>query len=217
MTMPALLDSWPLFGLRLRCRRAELRLIREADLDDLIRLLPADVEHDPRAGQFPGQDRDGYRRTWLLQSYWRSLGTWSPSAWFLDLLVSADGEPVGIQTLEAAQFGVLGTVDTASWLVPAARGRGLGVAMRMAVLGFAFDHLGAAAAISSAVPANDASLGVSRRIGYQPNGTSFSDSEDGRIELSHLRLTADQWRASGLGAEVMVHGAEPARPWFGLP
>jgi len=213
---PAEAAVWPLFGLLLRCRSAELRLLREDDLPLLAAMLPDDVEHDPRAEFFGGLDRDANRRRWLLQTYWRSLGTWSPSSWLLDLLVQRDGQPVGVQTLEADQFGVLRTVDTASWLIPAARGRGTGVAMRTAVLGLAFDHLGALAAISSAEPANAASLGVSRRVGYEPNGVSFSDSEHGRIELTHLRLTADRWRASGLGRDVTVTGLEPCRPWFGV-
>jgi RimJ/RimL family protein N-acetyltransferase len=215
VAIPPALPGWPLFGLRLRCRGVELRLAREGDLRPLAELMPADVEHDPHAELLGGLDREANRRRLLYQTYWRSLGTWSPSSWYLDFAVTSDGALVGMQSLEADQFPVLRTVDTASWLATAARGRGIGVAMRMAVLGLAFDNLGAEAAITAAVSTNAASLGVSRRIGYQPNGLSFSDSEQGRIELTHLRLTAGAWRASGLGGEVSVRGLEPGRPWFG--
>lgn len=215
--IPLALPGWPLFGLRLRCRGVELRLAREGDLGPLADLMPADVEQDPHAELLGGLDREANRGRLLYQTYWRSLGTWSPSSWYLDLVVTRDGELVGMQSLEADQFPVLRTVDTGSWLAAAARGRGTGVAMRMAVLGLAFDYLGAEAAITAAVSSNAASLGVSRRIGYQPNGLSFSDSERGRIELTHLRLTAGAWRASGLGGEVSVSGLEPGRPWFGQP
>ena len=37
----------------------------------------------------------------------------------------------------------------------------------------------------------------------------------GVAELTHLRLTAEQWRESGLGGEVTVHGWDGCAPWFG--
>jgi RimJ/RimL family protein N-acetyltransferase len=211
------LPDWPLFGLRLRCREVELRLARESDLPHLAASRPGDYEHHPRAEMFEGLDAGQNGRRLTCQEIWRSLGTWSPSSWCLDMVVTRDGAVVGVQTLEADDFPVLRTVDSGSWLIPGARGRGVGVAMRTAVLGFAFDHLGAVAAISSADPDNAASLGVSRHIGYTGNGVSLANSGHGPIELAHLRLTAGQWRASGQGRDVTVTGFEPCQPWFGPP
>jgi RimJ/RimL family protein N-acetyltransferase len=130
--------------------------------------------------------------------------------------VESDGAVVGIQVLEAEQFPVLRTVGSGSWLIQGVRGRGIGVAMRLAVLGLAFDHLGALAAVTSARTDNAASLGVSRRVGYSDNGVSLTDSGQGVVELSQFRLTAPAWQAAGHGAEVTVTGFEPCRPWFGL-
>ena len=62
-----------------------------------------------------------------------STWTWSPSSWLLDFAVIYDGAVVGVQTLEADRFPTLRTVDSGSWLVMSVRGRGVGVAMRMAV------------------------------------------------------------------------------------
>jgi RimJ/RimL family protein N-acetyltransferase len=208
--------GWPLFGLRLHCRSVRLRAVRQDDLGELAAIRPDDYEHHPRAELFDGLDLRENRRRLSYQEYWRSMGTWSPSSWCLDLVVEVDGERVGVQSLEADGFPVRRTVDSGSWLIPRARGRGHGVAMRMAVLGLAFDHLGAVAAITSALTGNAASLGVSRRIGYQPNGVSLNDSGHGAIELTHLRLLAADWQRSGLGREVTVTGFEPCRPWFGL-
>jgi RimJ/RimL family protein N-acetyltransferase len=85
--------------------------------------------------------------------------------------------------------------------------------MRTAVLGLAFDHLGAAAAISSATVSNAASLGVSRRIGYAENGRSrIVDTSGEVVDLQNFLLTAAHWP----GADVEVTGLEPALPWFGL-
>jgi RimJ/RimL family protein N-acetyltransferase len=192
-----------------------LRSVREADLPRLAEVLPDDYELNPRAELLSGLDIAGNRRRILCQDYWRAMGTWSPSAWCLNFAVEYGGDVVGVQSLEANDFPTVRTVDSASWLVQPVRGRGIGVAMRMAVLGLAFDHLDARAAITSARTDNAASLGVSRRIGYTDNGVSLNASSQGVVELIHLRLTADGWRASGLGGEVTVEGLAACLPWFG--
>lgn len=207
--------EWPFFDLRLRCGPVVLRPVTDADLPRLSELLPGDLDLDPRVERFAALDDLRDRRRLFAQGIWRSRGTWSPASWCLDLAVERDGELIGAQALEGDDFPRLRTVDSFSWLTPAARGRGLGVAMRTAVLGLAFDHLGAVAAISSAVRDNQASLGVSRRLGYADNGISRTDSPAGVVELQHLRLTRDVWRAAG--HEVEVSGLDPCLPWFGLP
>jgi RimJ/RimL family protein N-acetyltransferase len=205
--------DWPLFELRLAYRDVTLRPMREDDLPYLCSVLPGDVGHDPRLALFTSQSLLENERRLLCMTYWKSLGTWDPASWELHFVVRHGERTVGVQTLEGENFPALRTVDSASWLVPAARGRGLGVAMRTAMLGFAFDHLGATAAISSATMDNRASLGVSRRIGYLDNGVSrIVDTGGDVVALQHLLLTADRWP----GASVRVDGFPPCRPWFGL-
>jgi RimJ/RimL family protein N-acetyltransferase len=205
--------DWPLFDLRLRCRGVELRPLREDDLPYLASVLPGDVGHDPKLELFPDLTDAENERRLFWQSHWRALGSWSPSSWTLHFTVAYQGGPVGVQTLEGDDFPQLRTVDSASWLVPGARGRGVGVAMRMAVLGLAFDHLGAVAAITSATAQNEASLGVSRRLGYVDNGTGLILETGGVAELHHLRLTKDRW---AYGDQVEVDGYPPCRRWFGV-
>jgi RimJ/RimL family protein N-acetyltransferase len=205
--------DWPLFDLKLRCRGVDLRPLREADLPYLASVLPGDVGHDPKLELFDDLSPQENERRLFWQSHWRALGSWSPSSWTLHFAVSFEGRPVGVQTLEGESFPQLRTVDSASWLVPEVRGRGVGVAMRMAVLALAFDQLGAVAAITSATVQNAASLGVSRRLGYTGNGVSTIIETGGVAQLQHLRLTKDLW---AYGDEVEVDGFEPGRRWFGL-
>ena len=206
--------EWPFFDLRLRCGPVSLRPVTDGDLPRLSELLPGDLDLDPRAERFTALDDRRDRQRLFAQGIWRSRGTWSPASWCLDLAVESDGELIGVQALEGDDFLRLRTVDSFSWLTQAARGRGLGVAMRTAALGLAFDHLGAVAAVSSAVLDNQASLGVSRRLGYADNGLSRTDSTTGVVELQHLRLTRDTWQVAGHTVEVS--GLEPCLPWFGL-
>lgn len=208
---------WPLHDLRLRTAGLELAAMTEADLDAVAEALPDDLEQNPAATVYDALDQRTQRGVVVHQEYWRSMGTWAPDDWEVYFVVRRAGDLVGVQGLEGPDFRRLRTVDTSSWVVPDARGTGVGKAMRRAVLALAFDHLGAQAAITSAWHDNLASLGVSRALGYRPNGESFLARDGGVDTLVHLRMTRADWLATGGGHEVHVEGVGAALPFFGLP
>ena len=205
---------WPLLDLRVTTGDLVLTPLTEADLDEVVRVLPADLEQNPSAPRF-GLPGEVHRGVVVHQEYWRSYGTWTVDAWRFHLAVRRNGRLLGLQELEGNDFPMLRTVDTSSWLVTGARGQGLGKAMRRAVLALAFDHLGAEAAITSAWHDNAASLGVSRSLGYRDNGVSSLARDGGVDTLVHLRLTRADWLAAGGAPDVRVEGVEAARPLFG--
>ncbi|MDV3223536.1 GNAT family N-acetyltransferase [Intrasporangium sp.] len=206
---------WPVQGLWLRTADVDLRVMTEADLASVCDSFPADVEQDPAATRYALLDEGSNRRAVVAQSYWRALGTWSPASWALPFVArNGDGDVLGMQWLEGPDFSTDRVVDSASWLVAEVRGRGLGTQLRTAVLELAFRHLGAGAAVSSAVVANAASLGVSRSLGYRDTHTSVL--EHSGETLQHVRLERDAWVASGRGASVRIGGVGPALPYFGL-
>lgn len=207
---------WLLFGIRLRCAHVELRPAREHDLAQLAAIFPDDAEHDPNVPMLDGLSLPNNRKRLVLQGYWGALGSWSVDSWCLNFVVSVDGRTVGVQSLEADHFPELRVVDSGSWLAADSRRQGVGRAMRAAVLALAFDHLGAAAAVSSAREDNLASLGVSRSLGYRDNGVSASRAPTGPCTLRHMRLRREDWQASGRGATVEVHGVSRCGPWFGV-
>jgi RimJ/RimL family protein N-acetyltransferase len=207
---------WPLFDLRLTTPDLALRTMTEADLPLLADALPDDVEQDPAAATYPGLVEQVNRGVVVHQTYWRHFATWSPTAWRLNFVVSAGGEPIGVQELEGNDFLALRTVDTSSYLVAAARGAGLGRQMRRAVLALAFGPLDARAAVTSAWHDNHASLGVSRALGYRANGEQVHRRGDGVDTMVHLRLTRTDWLASNRSDKVTITGFEPCRPLFGL-
>lgn len=129
---------WPLFDLRLASPDLTLRPMAEADLAAVAGLLPDDVEQDPAATTFAIGNERISRGIVSCQHYWKAYGLWHPGAWRLNFVVSAAGHIIGVQELEGNDFPVLRTVDTSSFLVPAARGRGYGKQMREAVLALAF-------------------------------------------------------------------------------
>lgn len=207
---------WPLLDLRLSVADLELRPMTEADQLPLAALLPDDVELDPKATRYPGLYEATNRRVIGFQSYWNSYGSWKPERWRLPFCVRAGGELVGVQELEAEDFALLRTVDSASHLAPGARGRGIGRQMRRAVLALAFGPLEAQAAITSAWHDNHASLAVSRALGYQPNGESLHRREDGADTMTHLRLRRSEWLAGAGAAGVVIEGVQACLPYFGL-
>ena len=90
--------------------------------------------------------------------------------------------------------------------------------MRAAVLALAFGPLEAQCAITSAWDDSHASLGVSRAVGYQPNGQYRHRRDDGSGigSMVHLRLTREDWLSSGTGDDVQITGFEACRPYFGV-
>jgi RimJ/RimL family protein N-acetyltransferase len=206
--------SWPLHGIRLRTADLDLTVMTEADLPTLWALLPADLELNPHATTYAGLDVPANRRAVLAQGYWRALGMWSPDDWALPFVVRLAGRVVGAQWLEGPDWRADRTVDSSSWLVAEARGRGLGTQMRAAVLALAFGPLHAQAAISSAVVGNASSLGVSRSLGY--HDTHRSVLEHSGETLQHVRLERATWDASGRSRHVVIEGMNPALPLFGL-
>lgn len=208
---------WPLFDLRLRTPDLELRPMTEADLTMVADLLPEDVWQDPGIQRLPAADEHTVRGIIAHQSYWQAWASWRPEAWVIRFLVSAGGEYIGTQELEGRDFPVLRTVDSSSYLLGQARGRGYGKQMRAAVLALAFGPLQAQAAVSAAWHDNHASLGVSRALGYRPNGELLhAHAERVDTEL-HVLLKRADWLASGAAEQVQISGFESCRHLFGLP
>src|SRR4051794_25284971 len=189
----------------------------ESDLPTLWSLLPEDVEMNPHATRYAGLDDRSNRAAAVAQAYWRALGIWSPDDWALPFVVrsgrNAD-QVLGVQWLEGPDWRSDRTVDSSSWLVSQARGRGLGKQMRCAVLALAFGSLGARAAVSSAVVGNLSSLGVSRALGYRD--THRSVLEHSGESLQHVRLERAAWDAAGQAHGVAVEGVAAALPFFGI-
>ena len=206
--------------LGIRLTTADL-LLRPAVGDDVLALgavVPDDLELDPASARFDVTE-GANRRAAIAQGIWRNWGIWTAESWNLPFTVVHGGVVVGSQNLEGERFGVVRTVDTSSWLVASARGRGFGRQMRTAVLTLAFDHLGAEAAITAAWRDNHSSLGVSRRLGYAANGLEvhprLERGDRARDEMLHLRITRQEWLSRD-HLPVTVVGVDGCLPFFGV-
>jgi RimJ/RimL family protein N-acetyltransferase len=102
-----------------------------------------------------------------------------------------DGAPIGVQGLRVEGD----EAETGSWLGAAYQGQGLGTEMRAAVLTLAFERYGVSIARSGALVGNDASLGVSRRLGYRIVGSKTVAPRGVPVEHPILELEREAFRS----------------------
>lgn len=233
---PSLAGWWPLFGLRIETDELVLRPVTDEDLPAVLAALQHGIHP---TGQNPfgpvawsqAPPEDVARQT--LQHIWRSRAATGPDTWEIQCGVwdrsaagsadpassapprDTDGELIGLQSLGAETFRLTRTVTTGSWLRHGTQGRGLGRLARAMALTLAFDHFGALAAETTSAVWNEASLGVSRALGYRDNGVHVRAwGRQAEAEI-HLRVTPDDFRRPA--QPVSVTGIEPVRQFLAIP
>lgn len=211
-----LASAWPVFGLRVRTARLEMRLPTDDELLALIDVARAGI-HPPDEMPFgvAWTDKPSPRfEREFLQHHWIMRASWTPDAWNCNLGIFLDGTPIGSQTIRADRFAVFRTVDTGSWLGRPYQGHGYGKEMRAGILAFAFDGLGARYADSGAFVENARSNGVSRSIGYVENGRDALAPRGEPRTLQRWRMTEAVWRAVARDP-VAIEGLDACRDLFG--
>jgi RimJ/RimL family protein N-acetyltransferase len=209
------LDPWPLRHLVLRTPRLELRPEDDAGLLELVDVARAGI-HPP--------DRMPFLNPWTdappehlgpntLRYFWSARAALTPARWTINFLVRLNGVVVGTQELFAEDFGPLREVRSGSWLGQLHQGRGIGVEMRTAVLLLAFDHLEAQTARSEAFIDNPASLRVSHKLGYQPDGTATQLRRGEAVIERRVLVTPETFRRPGW--ELHVDGLQGCRHQLG--
>lgn len=212
------LSLWPLTGLRMRAGDVELRPPTDDDLSALAAIYPSDVPFDPTlpvsAGDCAHQASEA-----VLRHVWRARAEFAPDCWRLCFAVYAGGVLVGQQDLKATGFPARRIVESSSWAGTEFRGRGFGKTMRAVVLQLAFDGLGARAAESESTEGNDAALGITRSLGYDPCGDSYAVAGDAVEHRLWSRLTRERWSLihQGYGTgPVTIDGLEECLPLLGI-
>lgn len=212
----ATVDHWPLFGLRVRTPRLELRYPDDdlaAEVADLAARGITEPGFRPFLRQWDAVPPPHQQRN-TLQHLWRGRGCWTPASWICPLAVVVDGRVAGLQSVEADDFASRRTVRSGSWLGRAHQGLGLGTEMRAAVLHLAFSGLGAVRAESGAWHDNTASIGVSRKLGYEGNGIEWRLRGDQPDRELRLVLTRERWEQHRRD-DIEVTGLGPCLPFFG--
>jgi RimJ/RimL family protein N-acetyltransferase len=215
-----LATAYPPFGLRVTCGDLELRL---PDDDALLRLADVAVAGVHPAERRPflvpwtvGEPED--LRRGVLRYHWSARGRTAPESWALELAVFRDGEPIGVQSVGATDFPVTRSAGTGSWLGLAYHGQGLGKRMRLMALHLLFEGFGAAVATTEAFEDNPESNGVTRALGYAPNGVGLVDRSGEPATENRYRMTREMWQARPEvhRLDVALDGVEPVRAMLGM-
>ncbi|WP_166354067.1 GNAT family N-acetyltransferase [Phytoactinopolyspora limicola] len=214
------MSHYPPLDVKIVTPRLELR----GATDDLLQhLIPAvkagKATADPPPWDDPHpfyeSDPDVRVHKWL-RGIWRGRGTVTPDLWRLYFVVVVDDEPIGMQDLIGSDFNSFRAVETSSWVSSDARRRGIGTEMRSAILHLAFDGFGAAEATTEAAVNNTGSNGVSERLGYKRNGTSWATHQGDPVLGQRWLLDRQTWLTLRR-ADITLSGVEACRSALGLP
>jgi RimJ/RimL family protein N-acetyltransferase len=202
----------PLYGIRLRTPRLELRLPTDDELEQLREVALAGI-HPRESMPFAVAWTDEPELASFVAFHQGLRRNWRSDAWDLGLAVWVDRRPVGFQGVAGEDFARMRIVSTGSWLAADFQRRGYGTEMRTAVLELAFRGLGAELARSGYVDGNDASRRVSEKLGYVVVGRGERTPRGEPVGETEVELHREAWRPP---VPVEIVGLEPALPLFGL-
>ncbi len=211
-------SSYPPLNVEVRTPRLTLAGASDDLLERLVPVVRAGVvgpEHHPFDDPMSLYEGSPEREWRWLRGIWAGRATVSPQFWRLYFAVLVDGAPAGMQDLIGTDFAAFGTVGTFSWLQPSLRGRGLGAEMRAAVVHLAFAGLDAREASSEAFADNAASNGVSRTLGYAPNGTGWATRRGQPAPLMRWKLSRERWALTRRD-DIELAGVPACRPVLGI-
>ena len=206
---------WPLLDVAVTTDGLQLLPLDDERLVELCEVALLGV-HDPATMPFsipwtdapsPELEREAFRYWWGCRADAR------PAAWSLNLAVVVDGAVVGSTGLVTHDFAVTRSFETGSWLGRAHHGRGIGTAMRLATLALGFDGFGAEEATTAAFTDNPASLGVTGKLGYAPNGVLRHARRGVVAESVRFRMTRAHWETIRPD-DVTLHGVDAARAFL---
>lgn len=208
---------WPLFDLRVRTPRLELRYPNDDDLTAVAALAAKGI-HPPDYMPFSvpwSRAPLGELEPNALRYFWRCRADSSSAEWHLPMAVVVERQIVGMQSMHTHDFARLRTFGTGSWLGQAHQGKGIGKEMRAAILHLGFDGFGAQRAESGAKDDNASSIGVSRGLGYEDNGDRIL-VVDGEVQREILFvLTREKWEQRRRD-DIVIEGLAPCLAFLGL-
>lgn len=214
--MTSLTDIWPPYGVRITEGDLMLTVVSDDDVPGLVELALAGI-HPPEQMPFSTpwtMDDPADLPANIYRYHSRVRAAFVPDSFSLQFAVRCGSVLVGCQGFDTRNFAVTRTGETGSWLGQAFQGAGIGTRMRQLVCAFAFDELGATEVTSAAFVDNPASLAVSQRVGYRPNGVVRLKRRTAEVMANqNLVLTEETFVR---GAPMQVEGVAALRRFLRL-
>ncbi len=209
---------WPLFDLRVRTPRLELRYIDD-EMAAALALLATHGIHDPGFMPFampwslepsPALERN------TMQFYWRCRAEMSPTDWNINLATIVDGTVVGTSALITKDFPILRQFETGSWLGREFQGQGIGKEMRVATLHLGFLGLGGETATTGAWDDNGPSLGVTNSLGYSLAARRRGVRQAQASTMHHFEMARSDFVARLQRDDIELFGVDACLDLLGL-
>lgn len=209
---------WPLFDLRVRSPRLELRYIDDEVAAELALLATKgihDVGFMPFAMPWSLEPSPALERN-TMQFYWRCRAKMSPTDWNINLATIVDGTVVGTTALIAKDFPILRAFETGSWLGRTFQGQGIGKEMRVATLHLGFLGFAGQLATTGAWDDNGPSLGVTNSLGYTATAHRRGVRQDRAATMHHFELSRADFVARLQRHDIELHGVDDCLSLLGL-
>ena len=209
---------WPLFDLRVRTPRLELRYIDDEMAAELA-LLAACGIHDPEFMPFGipwSLEKSPMLERNTMQFYWRCRAEMSPTNWNINFATIVDGAVVGTTALFAKDFPIVRSFETGSWLGHEFQGKGIGQEMRVATLQLGFLGLTAEYATTGAWEDNGPSLGVTAKLGYEAVGYRRDVRLEKASTMRRFELSRTEFTTRLQRDDIELVGVEPCLGLLGL-
>ena len=209
---------WPLFDLRVRTPRLELRYIDDEMATELALLATKgihDADFMPFTMPWSLEPSPVLERN-TMQFYWRSRAETSPTDWNINLATVVNGAVVGTTALLAKEFPLLRQFETGSWLGRAFQGQGIGKEMRVATLHLGFLGLAGEIATTSAWEDNGPSLGVTNSLGYTHASRRRGVRQATASVMHHYEISRADFTARLQRDDIELVGVDPCLRLLGL-
>ncbi len=209
---------WPLFDLVVRTPRITVRYLDD-ELGSRLAALAARGVHDPEFMPFvlpwtdvPSPDLERNALRW----YWRSRAETRPESWNIQFAVFENDQLVGSTVALADNFPTVRTFETGSWLGRRFQGGGIGTEMRIATLHLGFLGFDALTATTAAFADNGPSGGVTRKLGYEPNGIGWLERRGDRAQINRFVMTRRHFLDNVHRDDIEIEGDAAVRDFLGI-
>ena len=209
---------WPLFDVEVSTPRLTLRYIDDELGKELAALALGGVHDDdwtPFAVPWTDAPPEDLGPN-CFRHWWKCRMDTTVDDWNINLAVIADGELVGASGLGAIKFPTTRWFETGSWLGLEHQGRGLGTELRIATLHLGFVGFDAETAGTGAFRDNAASLRVTEKLGYEPNGVEPQERRGEPAETLKYRMTRRHFDDHVRRDDIEIVGDDAARDFLGI-
>lgn len=208
---------WPPFALTVRTQDMDLTAVRESDYCELADLARGGVRNDGIQAFLVDWDSgspEEIARS-IAQYQWGTRANFRTDEWTIEFTVRVSGRIVGVQGVNSTSFLKTRAISTGSWLAREEQGKGYGTRMRSMIVTAFAEHFSTTTFETAYVEDNHASRRVSEKVGYSPNGSRVTVTQDGEAHTEHrMILRADDIRVPD--APVNVDGVNAFRQFLGL-